>query len=119
MNKSWFDSLWYWRLAFFECCSDMFIIGATTLIASLANSDWKQMNGTARFTIILCTVMAMVKVLKSNLSTTIQTLKDNQPIPEGTTVQQQVTTTQVTQASLPVVTVPTTVPVQQPPLGPK
>lgn len=95
-TKTWYQSMWYWRLAFFECVTDAFIAGAMCWVASVAQDDWTQISHTARITIMICTTVAMLKVVKSFLSTTIQTLKDNQPIPEGTTVQQQTTVKQVT-----------------------
>jgi hypothetical protein len=107
MNKTWYQSLWYWRLAFFECLTDSFIAGAMCWISAVANADWNQINPTARATIVICTIVAMLKVVKSFLSTTIQVLKDNQPTPDGVVIQQQLKTIQTSSAEI--------IPHQQPP----
>lgn len=73
------QSVWYWKLAFFECASSVFITVSMVLLASLAQVTWSDIGGTAKFTICLSALVAGVKDVKSFLSTTMQTLKQNAP----------------------------------------
>lgn len=79
--------MWYWRIAVFECISDAFIAGAMVWMAAVSNQDWSAIPKTARQVIIVSTAIAVIKVIRSFLSTTAQLLKDQMPIPEpGETV---------------------------------
>lgn len=89
-QKTWTQSLWYWRLAIFECLTDAFIAGSMVWISAVANQDWEQLPHTAKVTIELCTVVAMLKVIKSFLSTTIAMLQDSMPLPEGVGSRQEI-----------------------------
>lgn len=92
MKKNWYQSLWYWRLAVFECLTDAFIAGAMVFISAVANQDWDQLPHTAKITIKLCTIVAVLKVVKSFLSTTISVLQQQMPMPEGIATHQEITT---------------------------
>lgn len=87
MKTTWLSSVWYWRVAVFECISDAFIAGAMVWCAAVANEDWGAISGTARHVIEVSVVIAILKVVRSFLSTTAQVLKDQMPIAEpGQTV---------------------------------
>lgn len=78
-SKNLWGNIWYWRLAIFEVITDAFIAGAMVWMAAIANEDWSMLSPTARAVVKVSVAVAMVKVVKSFLSTTLQTLKDNQP----------------------------------------
>jgi len=100
MTKTWYSSLWYWRLAIFECLTDAFIAGAMCWVSSVANADWSQLGKTARETIIICTIVTMLKVVKSFLSTTMKVLQDAMPAPNAV-VHTETQTTQKTVVDVP------------------
>lgn len=88
-GKSWTQSLWYWRLAIFECLTDAFIAGSMVWISSVQDTEWEKLSLTARHTIVVCIIVAMLKVVKSFLSTTISVLQDAMPLPAGVTAHQE------------------------------
>lgn len=69
--------IWFWRLAIFECLSDAFVAGAMVWMAAVANQSWQDIDPTAKAVIKVS--VAVVKVIKSFLSTTMATLKQNAP----------------------------------------
>lgn len=83
MNKTWMQSMWYWRLATFECLSDMFIAGAMVWLAAVADTEWDKLSTTAKHVVEVSAVIAAIKVMKSFLSTTKQDLKDELPEQPG------------------------------------
>jgi len=116
MQKTWFQSLWYWRLAFFECITDALIAGAMVWIAAVANQDWSTMQRTPKEVIIVSVVIAMIKVVKSFLSTTITVLQDNMPLQPGIAEHKETTETVKTVVETPAAPLPQTPPV--PPANP-
>lgn len=105
--------MWYWRLAIFECVTDAFIAMSMVWVAAVADKAWTDLSPTARHVIEISAVVAGLKVVKSFLSTTMQVLKSEMPIPDdGTgnltkTVQTtQTSTVSVAQTTAPPVPIP-------------
>ena len=82
-QKTWFQSIWYWRLGTFECGTDMYITAACVWLAAVADKDWDQLSPTARHVIWVSMSVAAIKVMKAWLSTTKQDLKDELPEQPG------------------------------------
>lgn len=74
-----FANIWYWRLAIFECLSDAYVAGAMVFMAAIADKEWSEISHTGKLIIYISTSVAVIKVIKSFLSTTIQVLKDSKP----------------------------------------
>ena len=86
-----FQNIWYWKLAIFECAIDAFIAGALVWMAATANSNWDDLNSTAKATVWLLTIVAILKVWKSLVSTTISDLKKGQPAADAAANAKEVT----------------------------
>jgi hypothetical protein len=84
-TPNWMQNVWYWKIAIFECLTEALTAAAMVLISALANQDWKQINGTARFIIYLTASVAFMKSIKNFLSQTMSILQGWTPPDPGKT----------------------------------
>lgn len=77
-----FQNIWYWRLAIFEVVCDAYIAGAMVWTAAVADKEWSALTPTARTFIYIAASIAIIRVFKAFLSTTIKDLKDAKPAAE-------------------------------------
>lgn len=101
------QSLWYWRLAIFECVMDAYIAGAMVWMSAIADKEWSDLTPTARHAIWVLVSISVLKSIKSFVSTTVQVLKEAKPKAEAVQAQKDLAK-QTEDAKVETVTTPVT-----------